>query len=225
MMTMLPATLLESKILADLSHEAKAAILRAAEVRKTSPKEFVIHAAGPATHLYLLASGRAKFYRLSHNGVELLLRWLVPGDAFGIASLLNQPLDYMGTAETVEDSEFYVWPHATLRGLLKEYPQLGDNSLRVALLYLAEFVRRHAGLLTKTAEQRLANTLLKLGDDAGNVHHGGVQVDITNEQLSGLADVSPFTASRLLSRWERLGAIEKKRGKVLIQAPEKLLAS
>jgi hypothetical protein len=37
--------------------------------------------------------------------------------------------------------------------------------------------------------------------------------------------VSIFTASRLLKDWERKGAVEKSRGKVLIRRPEKLLAA
>jgi CRP-like cAMP-binding protein len=51
-----------------------------------------------------------------------------------------------------------------------------------------------------------------------------VELDITNEQLSSLADVGVFTASRLLSEWERRGAIVKQRGKIRIHEPEKLLA-
>jgi CRP-like cAMP-binding protein len=52
----------------------------------------------------------------------------------------------------------------------------------------------------------------------------GVEVDVKNVELASLADVSSFTASRLLQEWERKGAVEKSRGKVLIRSPEKLLA-
>jgi CRP-like cAMP-binding protein len=52
----------------------------------------------------------------------------------------------------------------------------------------------------------------------------GVEIEIKNEDLASLADVSFFTASRCLQEWERKGAVEKSRGKVLIRSPEKLLA-
>jgi DNA-binding transcriptional regulator YhcF (GntR family) len=42
--------------------------------------------------------------------------------------------------------------------------------------------------------------------------------------LASLADVSSFTASRTLNKWERQGVVEKSRGKVVIRSPEKLLA-
>ena len=53
----------------------------------------------------------------------------------------------------------------------------------------------------------------------------GIEIDIKNEDLASLADISFFTASRLLKEWERKGVVEKSRGKVLIRRPEKLLAA
>jgi len=50
-----------------------------------------------------------------------------------------------------------------------------------------------------------------------------VEIDIKNEDLASLADISFFTASRFLQEWERKGAVEKSRGKVLIRCPEKLI--
>jgi Crp-like helix-turn-helix domain len=46
---------------------------------------------------------------------------------------------------------------------------------------------------------------------------------MTNEQLSSLSEVSPFTASRLLSKWERDGKLFKQRGRVTLLAPESLM--
>ena len=52
----------------------------------------------------------------------------------------------------------------------------------------------------------------------------GLEVDIKNEDLASLADVSFFTASRIMKKWTCAGAVEKSRGRVLIRCPEKLLA-
>ena len=70
---------------------------------------------------------------------------------------------------------------------------------------------------------RLARALTILGIRAGIRNHLGVEIRIKNEQLASLADVSPFTASRLLKRWEREGMITKRRGLIHITCPEKLL--
>jgi CRP-like cAMP-binding protein len=80
-------------------------------------------------------------------------------------------------------------------------------------------------LVSDTAEERLAYTLVELVSRAGHLHAGRLEVDIKNEDLASLADISIFTASRLLKNWERKGALEKQRGKVLIRSPEKLLVA
>ena len=95
--------------------------------------------------------------------------------------------------------------------------------MHVALRYVAVFAERHERLVTVTAEQRLARALTRLGVRTGTRKRSGVEVRIKNEQLASLADVSPFTASRLLKRWERDGVITKSRGIVHIICPEKLL--
>ena len=97
-----------------------------------------------------------------------------------------------------------------------------QNALRITLGYLAGYAERNANLLTEKAEQRLAHALIHLAHHAGRHHSGVVQVDVTNEQLGNLSDVSMFTATRLLKKWERGGAIAKKRNKILILSPEKL---
>ena len=219
----LPQQLADSQFLSGITDQCRGSVLACAEYRKIAAKEIIFHGGEKATHLFILFSGEAKYYRLNRHGEELLLRWLVPGDVFGIATLLKDPPNYMGSVQTTKNSEAYIWTHPLIRELSGKYPKLAENALRIVIGYLAAFADRHAGLLTKTAEQRLAHTLVHLGNRAGRIHPTGVEVNITNEQLGGLADVGTFTASRVLSRWERNGAVIKGRGKVLIQSPEKLL--
>jgi hypothetical protein len=49
------------------------------------------------------------------------------------------------------------------------------------------------------SESRLVATLLKLGDQSNEVHPGGIEIRATNDQLGALADMSEFTASRVLT--------------------------
>ena len=85
-------------------------------------------------------------------------------------------------------------------------------------------MKRHVNFVTRSAESRLAQTLLQLASEAGVVESPGIAIDITNEQLSSLSDIGPFTASRLLSRWEHEHWLTKQRGRVTVLAPEELEA-
>jgi CRP-like cAMP-binding protein len=77
--------------------------------------------------------------------------------------------------------------------------------------------------MTKSAEERLADVLLIFGHRQGRVSGDRVELEVTNEQLSALADVSIFTTSRTMSKWARKGFISKERGKVFIRVPEALV--
>jgi CRP/FNR family transcriptional regulator, nitrogen oxide reductase regulator len=101
--------------------------------------------------------------------------------------------------------------------------KLVENTLRIVLRHLKVYADQVVEVITQTAEQRVARTLLKLGDETGRIRSDGVEVQVTNEHLGALAHVRPFTASRLLNQWKRSGRVEKKRGKVLIHSPEHLV--
>jgi CRP-like cAMP-binding protein len=199
------------------------AIFSKATIRGFQEKEVIFRSGDLAKRLYLLRKGSVKYYRDSHDGHEVVLGWLMPGELFGLGTLPAHPLNYLGTAEPLDDCEAYVWDADCIRRLEISYPRLAANCLRISLHYVAQFAERHISLASCSVEERLARTLTELGDRTGQATPGGVEVDVKNEQLASLADMNYFTTSRLLQKWQRMGAVKKTRGKVLIECPEKLL--
>ena len=211
------------KLFAGLENDSLQHILHLGHVRRLAPKTNIIFCGERPDNLFLLREGRARYYNLTETGSEMLLLWVVPGDIIGLVSLLPNPPNYMASATTVNECEFVVWDHDTIRKLAKAYPQLTENGFRMALHYLGVYMKRHANIIGKSAESRLAQALLDLATAAGEVRDSGVAIDITNEQISSLSDISPFTASRLLSKWERRGVLYKERGRVTLLSPESLM--
>jgi len=199
-------------------------ILAAATRRKLKGGEIVARADEPASHLFLVREGCVDYFVLTSDGKEILLRRLVSGNIFGVGAFLSQPVGYLGTSKAVHSGEVFVWEHIIIRQLAKTYPLLGENALRTVLRYVALFAERHIALVSKPAQERLAFALTSLGSRAGHLVPSGMEINIKNEDLASLADVSFFTASRFLQEWERNGAVKKSRGKILIRSPEKLLA-
>jgi CRP-like cAMP-binding protein len=209
--------------LTGLEQPAMRAILAAAKIRRVSAKHHITSMGHRASHFFLIQSGRVRFYYLTKKGQVVLLAWLVPGDVVGLVALLTSPFAYMASAEATSDCELLVWNRSVIRKLTARYPLLGENGLHMALLYLRDYIDRHVGLVTKTAEERLAATLLKLGDQSNEVHPGGIEIRATNDQLGALADISSFTVTRVLRKLVRAGILSKGRGRVLLHAPEALL--
>jgi CRP-like cAMP-binding protein len=213
-----------SKLLSGLSIQQRKLVLQAAQLRRFHAGSVMVNAGDPANMLFLLKSGRFKFYRITKKGDEVLLWWGAPGDTFGLSTLLISPAPaYIGSAAAIQDCELLVWPRKTIRRLAANIQVLAENALHIVLNYLTEYTDRLVGLISETAEQRLAHTLLHLGHRAGQVRPHGVELAITNEYLGGLANVSPFTASRYLKNWERQGVLHKRRGTITLLSPEQLL--
>src|ERR1700751_1579664 len=214
---------LKGTLFAGLQPDAIRDFTSEAHAKRSNAREQITFCGGRPDHLFLLTKGRAKSYLVTEDGAEVLLLWLGPGDIIGLVSLMPNPPRYIANSSAVTDCEFLVWDHSKLRGLAKAFPQAIENGLRVALHYLKVFIERHTGTVSKSAESRLAHTLLQLATQSGEVQPSGVIIEITNEQLGSLSDISLFTASRLLSKWERNGAVCKERGRVPVVAPEALM--
>ncbi len=221
MRALIPST--PPKFLSGLTPAQKKLVLQSAEVRKIQADRVIVNTGDPATNLFLLKHGRAKYYRITKKGEEVVLWWLTAGDTFGIGTLLAMPINYIGTAQALDECELLVWSRNRIRLLAEKHRILAQNALHIILYCLAAYTERLIGLATETAEERLAYTLLQLARRAGHMRHDGAEIAILNEQLARLANVSAFTASRQLKEWERQGVIQKSRGKVVILAPESLL--
>jgi CRP/FNR family transcriptional regulator, nitrogen oxide reductase regulator len=211
--------------LTGLDEPATQAILAAAQTRRIASKQNITTGGDKATHLFLVRKGRVHYYHLTKQGESVLLAYLLPGDVIGLVTILKSPSPYMATAEANSDCELLAWEHSVIRELVARHPLLGENGLHLALGYLRNYIDRHVGLVTKTAEERLAETLLKLGEQTGKVQADGIEIRATNDQLGELADISPFTASRVLNNWVGSGILSKGRGRIVLHSPEALMIS
>jgi CRP-like cAMP-binding protein len=175
-----------------------------------------------ADHLFLLAKGRARFFSITEDGKKLILLWLTPGEIFGGRALLLTPSTYLVSAETVKQSWVMVWKRSTIRGLASRLPRLLDNAILEASDYVASQLANYVVLTSHDARQRLIHVLTTLAPRIGREVSNGIEIDVTNEELANAANVTLFTASRLLSELQRKGAVLKRRGKVLLLSPERL---
>jgi len=197
-------------------------ILAAARPRRFTIESVMTHQGEPADQLFLLWKGRARYFFETPNGKKLILIWITPGHIFGGTGLANRPSTYLVSTEAVRDTIVLVWDGTTIRALARRFPQLLENVFLTAIDYLSWYVAAHAALTSQTALERLAHVLLGYAPSIGQKVSGGIELDVTNEELANAANISPYTTSRLISEWHRTGAIRKHRGKMLLRSPEKL---
>jgi CRP-like cAMP-binding protein len=216
---------LESRLFEGLARRDVSVILEAAQRRHFLAGSVVVNQGHPANHLFLIARGRARFFFDTPEGRKVSLLWLTPGEIFGGKSILSKPSIYLVSTETLKDSQLLVWDRATIRNFSKHYPRLLENALQTASDYLGWYLSAHVALISHSARERLARVLTCLSETIGEKVPGGFEFEATNEELASAAHVTPFTASRLLSAWQRDHTVIKHRGKILLRFPERLLST
>lgn len=220
----LPAGL-RSRLFEGIGHHDLEIIRGAATERRFLASSLITNQGDSAEHLFLVTSGRARYFFVTEDGRKTLLLWLTEGEIIGGAAFLPKASKYLLSAEAVKDSSVLVWGRAALRSLAARHPRLLENALLMASDYLAWYFADHVALTCHTARQRLAQVLIRLATVIGQKVPGGVEFDATNEELASAANITPFTASRLVSEWQMNRAVVKRRGKILLRSSERLLLS
>lgn len=213
----------KSRVLERLPQADLDYILARATPRQYSAGTVVTNQDEPANYFFLLTRGRGRYFYVTQGGQKLILHWFGPGEIFGAFALLANPSNYLASTEMVKDSCVLMWDRRTILTLAERYPRLVENAFLTATDYLTIAITAHIALSCLDARQRLAEVLHNLASNFGQKVHDGIELEITNEELAGTANLTLFTTSRILGEWQRQGAILKGRGKVvLLRYPERL---
>jgi CRP-like cAMP-binding protein len=213
------------RFLEGLSSLQVASIIAAATMRRFRARSVITHEGYPADDLFLMISGRARGFCMTGEGKKVPVFWFPPGEVFGGAAFLSKPAKYLVSTEAINKSTALVWDRTTIRFLSIQYPRLIENALLVAYDYFVVYRALHIAATCHTARQRLAQVLGNLASGMGQRVAGGVELDVRNEELANEANVTIFTASRILNEWQSKGILAKTRGKVLLRSPDVLMSS
>jgi CRP/FNR family transcriptional regulator, nitrogen oxide reductase regulator len=214
---------LKARFLEGLTQSDLNALVSASTQRHYLANSVITNQGDPADYFFLLTRGCARYFFITEEGQKVLLLWFAAGEVFGGNALLPEPSTYLFSTEMVKDSDVFVWRRREIRDLMARYPRLQENALSIASDYLSWFHASHMALISHTARQRLARVVTTLAQGIGHKVLDGTELEITNEELANAANVTPFTASRLLSEWQRNGALRKSRGSIVLHGPHRPL--
>jgi len=214
---------LKPRFLKGLGLGETTAILAAAKLKRFAADSVITNEGDPAKHVFLMLEGTARHYTASPQGEKIVVRWISPGEVFGLTAFLSEPLDYVLSTEAAETSSVLVWDHVAIRGFAAMYPRLLENALLLAYDYTVLYRGLYLAASCHSAPQRLAQVLGSLAKGMGRRIDGGVELYIRNEELANEANMTIFTVSRLMGEWQRKGLLVKSRGKVVLRLPEELI--
>jgi len=93
---------------------------------------------------------------LLDEGSKVFLRWGLPGDIFGLWTLLAEPSPYQLTVEAVQEGSLLTWDRASSRMFIRQFPNMLRAVNSLAAGYMDDFMDVLAVRASLAAPQRLA---------------------------------------------------------------------
>lgn len=205
-----PWYLTPSDFLGNLEEPHRTDFARLGECRAYAKHDFVFRSGDPGHHVYVLKEGRAKIFKVSESGKEVILWFCFPGEMFGLAE-----------ASRGGSRDVYAQGCTDLRIqriARRQFVQFVEARPRVALqvIDLLSCRLRVLGdiltnLATDDAGSRVIKLLLRLCSRYGRLDGaGGICLDIplTHQEMADMLGASRQTVSTVISELKKSGALQ-----------------
>ena len=208
----------------DLSGEDLDDVLFHARSRRYAKNATVFQQGGEAEAFYVLLDGRLKVVQMTADGQQVVVRFVNPGELFGIAAAIGRH-DYPATAVAAAESVALAWDMSYWPALVSRHPSVATNALRMVGSRLQEQHTRVREMSTQRVERRIAHVLLRLVRQAGRKVDAGIEIGfpITRQDLAEMTGATLFTVSRVMSAWEQSGLVEGGRQQIVVRDPHGLV--
>lgn len=200
-------------------------LARSSRERDVPRGGFYFHQGDPASDIYVLIRGMVKLVRTDPEGHSVILRIVKPTEPFGDRAALGDTTR-LSSAQALEDSRAFVWDSPTILHAMMTHPAISLNAVRLFEDRVENERSRLQELATSSVEQRLSRLLLRLAQSIGRktVHAIVLDVPLSGQDLAELVISTPYTVSRILADWRRLGVADAQRERILLLDQERLTA-
>ncbi len=166
---------------------------------------------------YIVAKGKVKITKLSHEGKEIILEIISPADIFGGVAVIRG-FPYPANAVAMEDSEVIKISRRNLMRLVDRFP----NLMYCIALQLGDRMKSSYDSLKNIAlervEARIAALLLKLANKIGVETGEGTLIDmrLTKQDVADMVGTTVETSIRTFSKFKKEGLLTDSEGKFVI---------
>ncbi len=177
-----------------------------------------------ADRFFVLLHGHLKVVQITPDGEQVVVRYVNPGDVFGIARAMRRP-NYPASTVAVQESLALSWPSSEWDHFTASNPHFASNALQTVGQRLQDAHTRIQELSTEEVEQRVARAILRLVDQSGRQTPEGIVIDfpITRQDIAEMTGTTLHTVSRLLSAWKDRGLVTSGRKRIVVCAVDDLI--
>lgn len=194
----------DSQQLQDNGLEKLFTLISQSKTRHIKKKQTLYYEGDYAQWLYLIAEGSVKTFKLTNDGRQLITALYKSNDFVGLDNLLiNLPLSE--NAEVTEDSSIYFISKTAVLELLNQYVDINQHFIKILSFNIHEKDNQLVELAYESVRKRLAQVLTRLAKDTVPID----QIDISRDELAGLAGIANETVSRILTDFKERKLIER----------------
>jgi CRP/FNR family transcriptional regulator len=199
----------ETPVFRELSDEDRHLFARIGHAKLYSKGTMIFAEGDRAEHLYTVARGKVKIFKVTPSGKELILSILGPGAPVG-AVAVYESVPFPASAMAFEDAVLIRIPSRGYFDLLEKHPDLVRRLLAAMTHRLMEFNHRFPELAGGSVESRFARLFLRFADQLGQRREGAILVPLrlSRQELSDFTGTTLETTIRVLSRWGKEGVVE-----------------
>jgi CRP-like cAMP-binding protein len=206
-----------------VSRQELSRLIQAAQRKSLRQGEFFFFQGDLAERMYVLIQGRVKLTQVGPDGQQALIRVITPVRLFALVAMTSAE-NYLVTAQAAEDSQALYWTRPQMMDFVQHAPQVALNAMRIMAENLQEIQERFRQVTTERVEQRLAHILIRLAAQSGKKVEQGILIDLSlsRQDLAEMTGTTLYTASRMLSQWEKQGLVITGREQVIVCDPHGL---
>jgi CRP/FNR family transcriptional regulator len=184
--------------------------------------DMILMEGDPGNAVYFVVSGAVKVFKTSVEGKEQILCILKPGESFNDVAVFDggpNPASAIAMTQVL----LYGMNKTSMEAILREYPNLAVNVIRVLSKKVRHFVSLVEDLSFRRVTDRLAKLLLEYATDHGPIGgQDGARPRLTQQEMAAVVGTAREVVGRSLKALEEEGAIRMDRHRIVIVNKKRL---
>lgn len=169
--------------------------------------------------LYVVCSGKAKIFKTSRNGQQLIMRIAGPGQLLGYRSMIAEE-NYSGSSESMEESVVSFIEQEPFYAFLKKFPDAMMQLLKRLAQDVREGEEKARDIAHKPAKARVSDALVRMMHMNG--HKQPVVTGVKRKEIAEMAGLTVETTVRVLQDLEQRGIIKREEKAIVILDQDKI---
>ena len=212
-----------SDFLGNLHPDDRDALLSLGAARDYRKGEHVFLSGAPGRNVYVLQEGRAKIYKLSGSGKEVILWFCLPGEMFGLAEVSRGGSREV-FARLCTDSRVYSIPRDDFRRFLETHVDCAMQVIDLLSCRLRVLGDMFLNLAADDVGSRVVKLLMRLCASYGRSDKADFILDLplTHQEIADMVGATRQTVTTILNEMKRRGILRMEQHCIHIQNQEQL---